>query len=144
MARERLLCTFRVAGLFLGLDIASVQEVLRRQDVTRLPLAAEPVRGIINLRGRIVPAVDLRRCLGLAPVPDGSERATIVVRGAESPVSLLVDDVGEVVAVSDESFERPPDTMRPGARELMQGVFQRNDGLLLELNLGRVLRAAYA
>ena len=144
MGGERLLCTFRVADLFLALDITSVQEVMRRQDVTRLPLASAAVRGIINLRGRIVPAVDLRCCLDLAPAPEGADQATIVVRGTESPVSLLVDDIGEVVAVSEDAFDRPPDTMRPGARELMQGVFQRDDGLLLELNLARVLRAAYA
>ncbi|HLQ66301.1 MAG TPA: chemotaxis protein CheW [Candidatus Limnocylindrales bacterium] len=144
MADRRLLCTFTVAELLLGLDIGSVQEVLRGQEVTRLPLAADAVRGIINLRGRIIPALDLRRCLGLAPAPDGSGSATIVVRASDAPVSFLVDEVGDVVPVDDESVERPPDTIRPGARELMHGVVQLHDRLLLELDLGRVLRAAYA
>jgi purine-binding chemotaxis protein CheW len=144
MEGERILCTFRVADLFLGLDIASVQEVLRGQEVTRLPLASAPVRGIINLRGRIVPAVDLRRCLELAPAPESLEPATIVVRGPEAAVSLLVDDVGDVMSVSEESFSRTPETVRASARELLRGVFQLEDRLLLELDLGRVLRAAYA
>jgi purine-binding chemotaxis protein CheW len=143
-AGERLLCTFRVADLFLGLDIATVQEVLRGQKVTRLPLASASVRGIINLRGRIVPAVDLRACLGLGPAADGAESATIVVRAADSAVSLIVDDVGDVISISEEAFEHPPETMRSGARELLHGVFQLDDRLLLELDLGRVLRAAYA
>ena len=71
MAGERMLCTFHVGDLFLGLDVATVQEVLRGQEVTRLPLASAAVQGIINLRGRIVPAVDLRRCLDLEPAPAG-------------------------------------------------------------------------
>ena len=143
MQRERTLCTFQVAELFLGLEIGSVQEVLRGQEVTRLPLAAAPVRGIINLRGRIVPAVDLRRCLELPPVPEGMDRATLVVRGFEAPVSLLVDDVGDVMTVSEETFARTPETVRASARELLRGVFPLEDRLLLELDLGRVLRAAY-
>lgn len=141
---ERLLCTFRVDQLLLGLDIATVQEVLRGQEVTRLPLAAPAVRGIINLRGRIVPAVDLRRCFDLEPAPEGVGSATIVVRGLEAPVSLLVDDVGDVMRVSQETFARTPETVRAGARELLHGVFPLEDRLLLELDLGRVLQAAYA
>lgn len=144
MAGERMLCTFRVADLFLGLDVASVQEVLRGQEVTRLPLASAAVRGIINLRGRIVPAVDLRRCLELEPAPEGLDPATIVVRAPETAVSLLVDEVGDVMAVSQTAFSRTPETMRPGARELLHGVFSLEDRLLLELDLVRVLRAAYA
>jgi purine-binding chemotaxis protein CheW len=144
MAGRRLICTFTVADLLLGLDIAWVQEVLRGQEVTRLPLAADAVRGIINLRGRIIPALDLRRCLGMTPAADGAGHATIVVRASDVPVSFLVDDVGDVIPVDDGSVERPPETMRPGARELMHGVVQLNDRLLLELDLGRVLRAAYA
>lgn len=144
MAGERVLCTFHVADLFLGLDVASVQEVLRGQEVTRLPLASSSVRGIINLRGRIVPAVDLRRCFDLEPAPPGLEAATIVVRATETAVSLLVDDVGDVIAVSEEAFARTPETMRQSARELLHGVFSLEDRLLLELDLGSVLRAAYA
>jgi len=140
---ERVLCTFQVAELLLGLDIASVQEVLRGQEVTRLPLAAASVRGIINLRGRIVPAVDLRRCLDLAPARDGSASATIVVHGPEAAVSLLVDEVGDVMKVPEEAFARTPETVRARARDLLHGVFQLEDRLLLELDLGRVLQAAY-
>lgn len=144
MDGERILCTFRVADLFLGLEIATVQEVLRGQEVTRLPLATAPVRGIINLRGRIVPALDLRRCLDLAPAPAGLEPATIVVRGPEAAVSLLVDDVGDVMTVPEATFARTPETVRASARDLLRGVFPLEDRLLLELDLGRVLQAAYA
>lgn len=144
MTDERLLCTFRVANHLLGLDIAVVQEVLRHQDITRLPLAAPAVRGIMNLRGHIVPAVDLRRCLAL-PEAQGADIATIVVRGREdAAASLLVDEIGDVVQVAESAFERAPETLTGVARELIHGVFPLHDRLLLELDLGKVLRAAYA
>jgi purine-binding chemotaxis protein CheW len=139
----RLLCTFQVAELYLGLDIAAVQEVLRGQHVTRLPLAADPVRGIINLRGRIVPAIDLRRCLRVAGDPGPAGRATLVVRSPEAPVSLLVDRVEDVIEIAEAELEPVPETMRLETRELLRGVVQRDERLLLELDLGRVLRAAY-
>ena len=145
MADERLLCTFRVAGHLLGLDISVVQEVLRRQEITRLPLSSPAVRGIINLRGHIVPAVDLRRCLDLPAAERGEDRATIVVRGREAAAaSLLVDEIGDVVQVAEASRERAPDTVHGIARQLIHGVFPLQERLLLELELGEVLRVAYA
>lgn len=145
MADDRLLCTFQVAEHLLGLDIAVVQEVLRRQEITRLPLATPAVRGIINLRGAIVPAVDLRCCLALPPAAAGADPATIVVRRRdEAAASLLVDEVGDVVQVADATFERTPDTVRGIARELIHGVYPLHDRLLLELDLGQILRVAYA
>jgi purine-binding chemotaxis protein CheW len=144
MAAERLLCTFRVADHLLGLDITVVQEVLRHQEITRLPLASPAVRGIMNLRGHIVPAVDLRRCLEL-PAVERDDAATIVVRGREdAAASLLVDEIGDVVQVADSTFERTPETLTGVARDLIHGVFPLHDRLLLELDLGKVLRAAYA
>ncbi len=145
MAKGRLLCTFRVADHLLGLDIAVVQEVLRRQEITRLPLSAPAVRGIINLRGSIVPAVDLRCCLALPAAEHGEDRATIVVRSREdAPASLLVDEIGDVVQVAETSLERTPETVHGLARQLIHGVFPLHDRLLLELDLGEILRVAYA
>ena len=145
MSEERVLCTFRVAEHLLGLDISVIQEVLRNQGVTRLPLAAPAVRGVINLRGRIVPALDLRRCLDIPVADAGCDDANIVVREREeAPVSLLVDRIGDVVTVPSEACERVPETIRGAARELIRGVFPLHDRLLLELDLGKVLRVAYA
>ena len=142
---DRLVCSFRLADHLFAIEIASVQEVLRHQEITRLPLAAEAVRGVINLRGVIVPAVDLRRCLDMDPAPDSVDPATIVVRGpGAQPVSLLVDDIGDVVPIPPEAYERPPETLRGRARDLIQGVHQLQDEVLLVLDIGKVLRAAYA
>ena len=145
MTGERLLCTFRVADHLLGLDIAIVQEVLRRQEITRLPLSAPAVRGIINLRGHIVPAVDLRCCLSLPAAGSGEDRATIVVRRREdAAASLLVDEIGDVVQVAEAARERAPETVEGLARQLIHGVFPLQGRLLLELDLDEVLRVAYA
>ena len=145
MAGERLFCSFYLDRHLFGLDVATVQEVIRHQSVTRLPLAAPAVRGVINLRGRIVPAVDLRRCLGMAAAPGGADSANIIVRSAgAAAVSLLVDRIGDVVEASEGAFERTPETLRGAARDLIHGVYTVQDGLLLVLDIGKVLRAAYA
>jgi purine-binding chemotaxis protein CheW len=145
MAEDRLLCTFRLAEHLFGIEIASVQEVLREQEITRLPLASPAVRGVINLRGRIVPAVDLRRCFEMEPAKGRGGSPNIVVRGlSSSSVSLLVDEIGEVVEVPASAYENPPETLRGRARELIQGVYKLQDELLLVLAIGKVLRAAYS
>ena len=144
-AEDRLFCSFRLAEHLFGIDIAVVQEVLRRQEITRLPLAAQAVRGVINLRGRIVPAVDLRCCIGMGPDRADRDPANIVVRASGAvAVSLLVDDVGEVIAVPAEAYERTPETLRGSVRDLIQGVYKLQDELLLVLDIGRVMRAAAA
>jgi purine-binding chemotaxis protein CheW len=145
MGAERLFCSFHLDRHLFGLDVATVQEVIRHQNVTRLPLASPAVRGVINLRGRIVPAVDLRRCLGMGAAPSGMDPANIIVRAAgTAAVSLLVDGIGDVVEAPETAFERTPETLRGVARDLIQGVYTVQSGLLLVLDIGKVLRAAYA
>jgi len=145
MGNERLFCSFYLGEHLFGSDVEAVQEVIRHQEVTRLPLGAPAVCGVINLRGRIVPAVDLRRCLGMGPAPGGCVPANIVVRAAgAAAVSFLVDQIGDVVEPPTEAFERSPETLRGVARELILGVYKLQDRLLLVLDIGRVLRAAYA
>lgn len=112
----RQFCTFYVDGLCFGIGVREVQEVIRYQEMTRVPLAAPVVRGLINLRGQIVTAIDLRRRLGLADrflgdTPNSGGEAlpmNLVVRTDDGVVSLLVDEIGEVVEVDEDSFERPP------------------------------------
>ncbi|MGE5176001.1 MAG: chemotaxis protein CheW [Hyphomicrobiales bacterium] len=144
MSAERLICTFSVADRAFGLDVRVVQEVLRHQPITRVPLAAPAVRGIINLRGRIVPAIDLRRCLAFPEGSPGLDPSTIVVQGPASIASLVVDEIGDVVPVPESSFEPPPDTVSGAVRSMALGVFPLQDRLLLELDLAKILRAAYA
>ena len=89
-----------------------VQEVIRYQAMTRVPLAPTVVSGLINLRGQIVTAIDLRRRLGLAgPADEGLHPMNVVVRTDDGAVSLLVDEIGDVVEVTDDAFEPPPETL---------------------------------
>ena len=132
-------CTFFVNGLFFGVEVLHVQEVLRYQKMTAVPLAPPTVRGLINLRGQIVTALDLRRRLEL-PARTGDELPmNVVVRGEDGAVSLLVDEIGDVVEINDDIFERPPETLRGVARELVKGVYKMKDRLLLVLDTERTL-----
>ena len=134
-------CTFYVDGLCFGIGVREVQEVIRYQEMTRVPLAAPVVRGLINLRGQIVTAIDLRRRLELNDRADDAEvhPMNLVVRTDDGVVSLLVDEIGEVVEVADDSFERPPPTLAGVARELVRGVYKREDSLLLVLDTARAV-----
>lgn len=137
-------CTFIVAGRQFGLDVARVQEVLKPQPMTSLPLAPPAVSGLLNLRGRIVPAVDLRVVLGLAGTESPPPGGHLVVFDAESPVSLTVDAIGDVRHAGDVSPVPVPHTLEGPARELISGAVPLPDGLLLLLDLDRTLERAFA
>lgn len=132
-------CTFLVDDLFFGIDVRRVQEVLRAQEVTPVPQAPAVIEGLINLRGQIVPAVDMRRLLSLPIRPAGAQPMNMVVRTEEGAASLLVDEIGDVLDVEGESFEQAPENLAPGARNLIQGVCKLNDRLLLVLDTERTL-----
>ena len=139
MAGRRQLCTFFLDGLRFGVDVQKVQEVVPYQEMTRVPLAPPTVRGLLNLRGQIVTGIDLRRRLDLAERPADQLPTNVVLRGEDSPVSFLVDDVGEVIEVTADSCERPPDTLQGRARDLIQGVYPLQDELLLVLDTAKTL-----
>jgi len=132
-------CTFFLNGLYFGVDVLQVQEVLRYQPMTQVPLAPATVRGLINLRGQIVTALDLRHRLELPERAAGSQPMNVVVRSDDGAVSLLVDEIGDVVEINDDIFEHPPETLRGVARELICGVYKLKDRLLLVLDTERTL-----
>ncbi|MDX1945368.1 MAG: chemotaxis protein CheW [Pirellulaceae bacterium] len=133
------LCTFHVDQLNLGINVQQVQEVIRYQKMTRVPLAPDAISGLINLRGQIVTALDLRCRLGLAPRGENELPMNVVVRDGENGVSLLVDRIGDVVEVDDELFEPPPATVHKNVRGLIRGAYKLSDRLLLVLDTARVL-----
>ena len=137
MAQNSQFCTFSLDSLLFGVELKSVQEVIRSLEVTRVPLAPEVVSGLINLRGQIVTAVDLRRQLQLEPRPAGLAAMNVVVRSGDGAVSLLVDEIGDVVEVEESSFERPPETLRGTVRTMITGVHKLNDRLMLVLDTGK-------
>ena len=141
MTSEKQFCTFSVDGLFFGVEVLQVQEVIRYQEMTPVPLAPAVVNGLINLRGQIVTAIDLRTALGLTGRPAGSLPMNVVVRTDDGVVSLLVDEIGDVLNVDEASFERPPETLSGTARELITGVYKLKGRLLLILDTVRAVGA---
>lgn len=139
MAIEQQYCTFWLGDLFLGIEVLKVQEVLRGQAMTRVPLAPRSVHGLINLRGQIVTAIDLRERLELPPLASDKPPMNVVVRTEDGAVSLLVDEIGDVLEVTDTQYEDPPETLPPAARELINGVFKLPERLLMILDIERAL-----
>jgi purine-binding chemotaxis protein CheW len=135
MADGRQFSTFVVDGYLFGVPVIHVQEVIRHQEMTSVPLAPDVVGGLINLRGQIVMAIDLRRRLELPPRASDALPMNVVVKTEDGAVSLLVDKIGDVVEIDEESFEAPPDTLQGVARELIDGVFKLDGRLLLSLDV---------
>ena len=134
MSANRQYCTFYLGDQYFGLDVLKVQEIVRHQPLTRVPLAHPMVRGLINLRGQIVTAIDLRRRLDLPESAEVHEPVNVVVQTDDGAVSLLVDEIGDVLEVSEEMFERPPETLQGAARDLIQGAYKLADQLLVILD----------
>ena len=134
MAETNQFCTFFLDDLFFGVDVLSVQEVLRYQEMTQVPLAPSVICGLINLRGQIVTALDLRHRLHLPERPAGQLPMNVIVRTDDGAVSLLVDEIGDVLEVTDDAFESPPETIHGVARELIRGVYKLEGNLLLILD----------
>jgi purine-binding chemotaxis protein CheW len=134
MASNQQFCTFFLNDLFFGVEVEKVQEVIRFQETTRVPLAPKVVGGLINLRGQIVTALDLRRRLELPERPDKQVPMNVVIRTDEGALSLLVDEIGDVVEVEQNDFEPVPDTLAGTARELIRGAFKLKNRLLLLLD----------
>ncbi len=143
MSDAKQYCSFHVGEMFFGVEVREVQEVIRYQKMTAVPLAPPELAGLINLRGQIVTAVDLRRRLG---VPDRAANGAadgrpmnVVVRTDDGAVSLLVDEIGDVLEVDAGSYEQAPDTLDDRHRELIRGVHKLDGRLLLILNTERAI-----
>ena len=138
-AVSRQFSTFFVQDLFFGIEVLEVQEVLRYQEMTKVPLAPDLIEGLINLRGQIVTAIDMRRRLRLEPRKPGETPMNMVVRSDDGAVSLLVDEIGDVLEVDDATFEPPPETLGGVARELIRGAYKLDDRLLLALDTEKAI-----
>ncbi len=139
MSTQNQYCTAHLGDLLLGIEVVEVQEVIRAQPMTRVPLAGQGVRGLINLRGHIVTAVDLRERFGLPPLDDGRQSMNVVVRTADGPVSLLVDRIGDVLEVASTHREAVPANVTPVIRALVTGIYKLPGRLLLVLDTARTL-----
>lgn len=135
----RQFATFYLHGFFFGVDVLKVQEVIRHLEMTRIPLAHVMVQGLINLRGQIIPAIDLRRRLEFPAREEHRLPMNMVVRTEDGGFSLLVDEIGDVIEVPESCYERLPPTVVGAARELIQGVYKLKGRLLLILDAERTV-----
>jgi purine-binding chemotaxis protein CheW len=132
--------TASINGQLFGMPVLTVQDVLGPQQITRIPLAPPEVAGSLNLRGRIVTAIDLRTRLGLPPRPeDAAPQMSIVIEQQGELYSLLVDSVGEVLSVPESAYERAPATLDPRWREYSMGIYRLQGTLLVVLDVSRML-----
>ena len=140
MTNVQQFCTFFLQDQFFGVPVQQVQEVIRYQEMTRVPLVPPVIRGLINLRGQIVMALDLRRRFGMEDRPASELPMNVVVRTDDGAVSFLVDEIGDVLEAGEDSLERPPATMPKHARELVSGIYKLPERLLLVLDTEQAVR----
>ena len=131
--------TFYVGDLLFGIDVMQVQEIIRYQAMTPVPLSANTVEGLINLRGQIITAIDLRKRLDMQEREEGVLPMNVVVRCEDEVVSLLVDKIGDVLEVKSDQFEEAPRTLEGVSRDVLSGVYKLKDNLLLVLDVKLVL-----
>jgi purine-binding chemotaxis protein CheW len=131
-------CTFRVGGELFGIGVERVQEVISYQQMTPIPYSSA-LRGLINLRGQIIVAIDLRTRLQMNERPADRPPMNVVLRSDEGAVSLLVDEICDVVNVSEQTFEEVPVTMRPAFKEIISGVHKLDRELMLVLDAQRAI-----
>ena len=136
---ESMFVTLTVAGQLCGVPVLSVRDVLGEQTITRIPLAPPEVAGSLNLRGRIVTAIDLRRRLRLPPAPPGTARMSVVAEQGGELYALLVDQVSEVMTLRSGQFERTPPTLPPAWAAYADGICRLPAGLLVVLDVARLL-----
>ena len=134
-------CTFYLDRYYFGIEVEQVQEIIRFQEITPVALAPDVVKGLINLRGQIVTAVDLRRLLELPDRSEDEDPMNIVVRTPLGAFSLLADRIGDVLELTDSSFESPPDNLSGMARELIQRAYKLDGTLLLTMAIDKLVSA---
>jgi purine-binding chemotaxis protein CheW len=148
MSETRQFCTLSCGGHLFAVPVEEVQEVIAHQPMTQVPLAPGVVAGLINLRGQIVTAIDLRDRLEFPPAEDRGALMNVVIQTASGTVSLLVDAIGDVVEADPALHETPPQTLTGQAKQLIRAVYKTDGQVLLELdtkktvNIGAVDAAA--
>ena len=138
-------CTFFLNGTRFGIGVENVQEIIRQQPLTRVPLAAPDICGLMNLRGQVIPVVDLPCRLGLRHIACGIVEETIynvIVNTSDDVVSFVVDDIGDILECSSDTLEPPPATLDPHIRSSLAGAYKLEHDFLLLLNTQKILDPA--
>ncbi len=139
MAKELQIVGFRIGHETFGLPIALVHEIVRPPEITNVPHAPEYVEGVMNLRGRIVPVIDLRRRFGHASVENSGKNRVLVVENEGRAVGLMVDSASEVLKLGEAQIEPPPNVFTDAATNYVTGVAKHQGRLIILVDLAKVL-----
>jgi purine-binding chemotaxis protein CheW len=137
--KEEQLVVFDLEGESYGVNIATVQEIIRMQHITRVPRAPEYVKGVTNLRGRVIPVVNLRQRFGLPLVEDSESARIVVVEIGEQTIGMVVDGVSEVLRLMSDSIEPPSPVVTTVASDYLRGIAKLDGRLITLLSLDRLL-----
>jgi purine-binding chemotaxis protein CheW len=136
---ERAFVTLTVADQLCGVPVLAVRDILGEHKITRIPLAPPEIAGSLNLRGRIVTAIDLRRRLRLPPASAGQPPMSVVAEQGGELYALLVDQVSEVMSLKASAFEQNPPTLPPEWARFSTGIYRLEGRLLVVLDVGKIL-----
>ncbi|HXG24639.1 MAG TPA: chemotaxis protein CheW [Chthonomonadales bacterium] len=141
LEQEEQIVAFRLAGETYGIPISLVHEIIRSCEVTAVPCTAEHVRGVINLRGKVVPVIDLRRRLGLPSAEETRTTRIIVVELPEGVLGMIVDAVSAVLRLPESQIEPPSELVAELDTDLIRGVGKNADELIVLLDIQKILSA---
>lgn len=131
--------TIMIAEQRFGIPVLQVQDVLRQQKITRIPLASAEIAGSLNLRGRIVTAIDVRKRLNITSKRPEKPPMSVVVEHMGELYSLIIDEVGDVVTLDDDHIEKNPGTLDPSWRDVSLGIYQMESELLVIMEVSKLL-----
>lgn len=131
--------TVHLGDQLLGIPVLAVHDVLRSQNITPIPLSQDSIAGVLNLRGKIVTAIDLRKHLGFNERADDESYMCVVIEHRNEPYSFLIDKVGEVISVKASDYDKNPVTMDDRLREVSSGIFRLEGELLIVLDVEHLL-----
>ena len=129
--------TFTISGRLYGIEVMSVQEVTMPMPLTPVPLTSNFVKGLINLRGQISTAIDMRGLFGLEKC-DTDEKMAVVCRSDDSLISLLIDQIGDVIEADIDHFEKAPDTVSSDIRKYIKGVHKLENNLMTVIDVKKI------
>ena len=132
--------TFYVGGAICGIDILNIQEINKHFEITQVPQSSEYIKGILNLRGRIVTIIDLGKKLGLSPVNSSKDNRNIIVNSEDEHIGLLVDAISDVVITQQENIEPAPSNIGGVKGKYFQGVLKTKNQLIGILDIDEVLK----
>ena len=138
--QEEQFVAFRLSGETYGIPITLVHEIIRSCEITQIPRTPEYVRGVVNLRGKIVPVIDLRRRLGLPEVEKTGATRIVVVEVNDSVIGMIVDSVSEVIRILNSQIEPPTELVADVEKDLISGVGKRENGLIILLDIPKTVR----